>query len=49
MASFVSTSSDDEQLIEIAKYVNKLQTKGKEPSEAFSQEITQLFQEKKRS
>jgi len=47
MASFVSTSSDEEQVIEIAKHVNKLQIKGKEPNETFTQEITKLFQEKK--
>jgi len=49
MASFVSTSSDEEQVIELAKYINKLQAKGKEPTETFSQEITQLLIEKKRS
>ncbi len=47
MASFVSTSSDEEQVVEIGKYLNKLQTKGKEPNETFSQEIVKLFQEKK--
>lgn len=48
MASFVSVSSDEEQVAEIARYLNKLLMKGQqEPNENFLQEINKLHEEKK--
>jgi hypothetical protein len=47
MASFVSLSTDEEQVIDLARFLNKLQTKGKEPNEEFVQVCTKLQSESK--
>lgn len=47
MAAFISFSTEEEQALDLAKYLNKLQTKGKEANESFHQECAKLLLENK--
>jgi len=42
MATFVDNLHEQEQAVELARFVNKIKTKGKEPSEAFVQECEKI-------
>jgi len=44
MATFIDAESEQDQLLELARFVNKLKTKGKDASETFTEESTKLVQ-----
>jgi len=49
MATFVDNIPEQEQSIELARFINKIKTKGKEPNEAFVQEVEKLAETEPRA
>ncbi len=46
MATFIDFLLEDEQALEVSKFVNKIKTKGKEGDDAFEKECTKLIEGK---
>ncbi len=46
MATFIDFLLEDEQALEVSKFVNKIKTKGKEGDDAFEKECAKLIEGK---
>lgn len=49
MATFVDNIAEQEQSIELARFINKIKAKGKEPNETFVQEVEKLAETEPRA